>query len=88
MSMSAAKSCDLTGADRVASGAPVTPESVKQPAAGSNGRLEALGAVELGRVSTARNAMPLSIDQAKLLEVKRHSRCPICVAGTRHPARP
>ena len=55
----------------VASGS--TPESVKQQQQAVMAELKALGAVELGRVSTARNAIAVSIDQAKLPEVKRLS---------------
>ena len=54
----------------VASGAS-TPESVKKQQQAVMAELEALGAVELGRVSTALNAIAVSIDQAKLPEVKR-----------------
>ena len=50
-----------------------TPESVKKQQQAVMAELEALGAVELGRVSTARNAIAVSIDQAKLPEVKRLS---------------
>jgi len=56
----------------VASGAS-TPESVKKQQQAVMAELEALGAVELGRVSTALNAIAVSIDQAKLPEVKRLS---------------
>ena len=55
----------------IASG--TTPESVKQQQQAVMVELKALGAVELGRVSTARNAIAVSIDQAKLPEVKRLS---------------
>ncbi len=50
-----------------------TPESVKKQQQAVMAELQALGAVELGRVSTARNAIAVSIDQAKLPEVKRLS---------------
>ena len=50
-----------------------TPEKVKQQQQAVMVQLKALGAVELGRVGTARNAIAISIDQAKLPEVKRLS---------------
>jgi hypothetical protein len=50
-----------------------TPEAVKQQQQAVMAELKALGAVELGRVSTARNAIAVSIDQDKLPEVKRLS---------------
>jgi len=50
-----------------------TPESVTQQQQAVMAALKALGAVELGRVSMARNAIAVSIDEAKLPEVKRLS---------------
>lgn len=50
-----------------------TPEAVKKQQQAVMAELQALGAVELGRVSTARNAIAVSIDQARLPEVKRLS---------------
>ena len=55
----------------IASG--TTPDSVKKQQQAVMAELHALGAVELGRVSTARNAIAVSIDEAKLPEVKRLS---------------
>ena len=48
-----------------------TADSIKQQQQAVMAELHALGAVELGRVSTARNAIAVSIDEAKLPEVKR-----------------
>ena len=56
----------------VASGI-TTPEKVKQQQQAVMVQLKELGAVELGRVSTVRNAIAISIDQAKLPEVKQLS---------------
>ena len=53
----------------VASGS--TPESVKKQQHAVMVELQALGAVELGRVSTVRNAIAVSIPQSKLPEVKQ-----------------
>jgi len=50
-----------------------TPEKVKQQQQAVMVQLKELGAVELGRVSTVRNAIAISIDQAKLPEVKQLS---------------
>jgi hypothetical protein len=50
-----------------------TPEKVKQQQQAVMVQLKELGAVELGRVSTVRNAIAISIDQDKLPEVKQLS---------------
>ena len=50
-----------------------TPEKVRQQQQAVMAQLKELGAVELGRVSTARNAIAVSIDRAKLPEVKQLS---------------
>ena len=48
-----------------------TPESVKKQQEAVMVELQALGAVELGRVSTVRNAIAVSIPKIKLPEVKQ-----------------
>ena len=48
-----------------------TPESVKKQQQAVMAMLEALGAIELGRVSTVRNAIAVSIPKSKLPEVKQ-----------------
>ena len=48
-------------------------EKIKQQQETVAVQLKELGAVELGRVTTARNAIAVSIDPAKLPEVKRLS---------------
>ena len=53
----------------IASGS--TPQSVKQQQQAVMTELKALGAVELGRVSQARNALAVSIPKSKLPEVKQ-----------------
>jgi len=63
----------------VASGS--TLESVKKQQQAVMVELQALGAVELGRVSTVRNAIAVSIPQSKLPELKQlagvHSVSPV-----------
>jgi hypothetical protein len=48
-----------------------TPERVKQQQQRVMAQLQELGAVELGRVSTARNAIAVSIERALLPQVKQ-----------------
>ena len=48
-----------------------TPEKVRQQQQAVMAQLKELGAVELGRVGTTRNAIAVSIDRAKLPEVKQ-----------------
>ena len=50
-----------------------TPEKVRQQQQAVMAQLKELGAVELGRVGTTRNAIAVSIDRAKLPEVKQLS---------------